>query len=53
MNKRKEDKVSGTDQMPALWSAPELKTVSHSQHLSWCQMKLVATLYDSPENDFF
>ena len=26
------------------WSAPELKTVS--QRPSWCQMKLVVTLYD-------
>ena len=31
------------------WSVPELKIVS--QRPSWCQMKLVAALYDSPENE--
>ena len=44
MNKMKEDKFSETDQMPAFWSAPELKTVS--PHPSWCQMALAATHYD-------
>ena len=31
------------------WTVPELKTVS--QRPSWRQIKLVAALYDSPENE--
>ena len=44
---RQERLILLQSKVQGFWSVPELKTVS--QRPSWCQIKLVAALYDSPE----